>query len=38
MTDDSGNKIKAQGQDGQDGQNGTDGADGVTPQLKIENG
>lgn len=37
MTDDSGNKIKAQGQDGQDGQNGTDGADGVTPQLKIEN-
>ena len=37
MTDDSGNKIKAQGQDGQDGQDGTDGADGVTPQLKIEN-
>ena len=40
MTDDSGNKIKAQGIDGQDGdpgEDGTDGQDGVTPQLKIEN-
>ncbi len=31
MTDESGNKIKAQGIDGQDGQ------DGITPQFKIEN-
>ena len=47
LTDDGGDKIKAQGQDGQpgqdgqdgeDGQPGQDGADGVTPQLKIEDG
>ena len=31
MTDESGNKIKAQGIDGEDGQ------DGITPQFKIEN-
>lgn len=34
MTDESGNKIKAQGFDGEDGQ---DGQDGITPQFKIEN-
>ena len=47
LTDDSGNKIKAEGTDGkdgtdgsngEDGQPGQDGADGVTPQLKIEDG
>ena len=43
MTDESGNKIKAQGidgkdgQDGQDGKPGEDGQDGITPQFKIEN-
>ena len=36
MTDDNGNKIKAQGVDGQNGQDGQDGNDGITPQLKIE--
>lgn len=44
LTDDNGNKIKANGTDGKDGANGTDGKDGqdgkdgITPQLKIENG
>ncbi len=47
LTDEKGNKVKAQGTDGkdgvdgEDGTNGTDGkdgADGITPQLKIENG
>lgn len=49
LTDDNGNKIKANGTDGKDGANGTDGndgndgqngengTDGITPQLKIEN-
>ena len=40
MTDESGNKIKAQGVDGQDGEDGTsgeNGQDGITPQFKIEN-
>ena len=39
MTDESGNKIKAQGIDGQNGQDGTpgeDGQDGITPKFKIE--
>ena len=36
MTDESGNKIKAQGIDGQDGEDGQDGQDGITPQFKIE--
>ena len=42
MTDENGNKIKAQGIDGQNGQDGTpgedgqDGQDGITPQFKIE--
>lgn len=35
LTDDEGNKIKAQGTDGQDGK---PGEDGITPKLKIENG
>ncbi len=35
LTDESGNKVKAEGRDGADGQ---DGQDGVTPQLKIEGG
>lgn len=34
LTDNYGNKIKAEGRDGKDGQN---GADGITPKLKIEN-
>ena len=47
LTDDSGNKIKAEGRDGQDGEDGKpgqdgkpgeDGKDGITPQLKIEDG
>lgn len=44
LTDDKGNKIKAQGTDGkdgvdgEDGTDGTNGKDGITPQLKIENG
>ena len=50
LTDDSGNKIKAEGRDGADGADGkdgengadgkpgADGKDGVTPQLKIEDG
>lgn len=37
LTDENGNKIKAQGTDGQDGQNGTNGEEGITPMLKIEN-
>ena len=37
LTDDAGNKIKAEGKDGKDGEDATDGEDGVTPQLKIEN-
>ena len=46
LTDDNGNKIKANGTDGKDGENGNDGndgqngengTDGITPQLKIEN-
>ncbi len=46
LTDDSGNKIKAEGTDGKDGtdgsdgEDGTDGAngkDGITPKFKIEN-
>ena len=46
LTDENGNKIKANGIDGKDGQDGTngndgadgkDGKDGITPQLKIEN-
>ena len=42
MTDENGNKIKAQGIDGQNGQDGTpgedgqDGQDGITPKFKIE--
>lgn len=42
LTDESGNKVKAQGTDGQDGapgqpgEPGKDGSDGTTPQLKIE--
>ncbi|MBP3289804.1 MAG: leucine-rich repeat protein [Alistipes sp.] len=36
LTDDAGNKIKAEGKDGKDGEDATDGEDGVTPQLKIE--
>ncbi len=48
LTDDSGNKVKAEGSDGKDGidgkdgvdgkdgQNGSDGKDGITPMLKIE--
>ena len=35
LTDENGNKIKAQGIDGKDG---ADGKDGITPQLKIEDG
>lgn len=50
LTDDSGNKIQAEGRDGadgkpgedgndgQDGKPGENGKDGITPQLKIENG
>ena len=41
LTDEKGNKVKAQGTDGEDGVDGTngkDGKDGITPQLKIENG
>ena len=44
LTDEKGNKVKAQGTDGkdgvdgEDGNDGTDGEDGITPQLKIENG
>ena len=47
LTDNAGNKIKAEGCDGQngsdgkdgaDGQPGKDGQDGITPQLKIEGG
>ena len=47
LTDDSGNKIKAEGTDGQPGtpgddgtpgQDGKPGTDGITPKLKIENG
>ena len=44
LTDEKGNKVKAQGTDGkdgvdgEDGTNGKDGKDGITPQLKIENG
>lgn len=34
LTDDHGNKIKAEGVDGNDG---TDGEDGITPKFKIEN-
>lgn len=42
ITDEQGNKIKAEGSDGKDGQNGQDGEDGkdgedaITPLLKIE--
>ena len=39
LTDDSGNKIKAEGTDGKDGNDGQDGkpgTDGITPQFKIE--
>ena len=44
LTDEKGNKVKAQGTDGkdgvdgEDGNDGTDGEDGITPQLKIEDG
>ena len=41
LTDEKGNKVKAQGTDGKDGvdgEDGTNGEDGITPQLKIENG
>ena len=47
LTDDYGNKIKAEGRDGQDGEDGKpgedgrpgeSGKDGITPQLKIEEG
>ena len=41
LTDEKGNKVKAQGTDGKDGvdgEDGTNGKDGITPQLKIENG
>ena len=41
LTDDAGDKIKAEGMDGENGNDGTDGEngqDGITPQLKIENG
>lgn len=46
LTDEHGNKIKAEGSDGQDGSDGengndgtdgTNGKDGITPQFKIEN-
>ena len=39
LTDEKGNKVKAQGTDGKDGvdgEDGTNGKDGITPQLKIE--
>ena len=41
LTDDAGDKIKAEGMDGENGNDGTDGENGkdsITPQLKIENG
>lgn len=41
LTDEEGNKIKAQGADGQTGDSGEDGQpgkDGITPQLRIEAG
>ena len=41
LTDEKGNKIKAQGTDGQTGDSGEDGQpgkDGITPQLRIEAG
>ena len=41
LTDEKGNKVKAQGTDGKDGvdgEDGTNGKDGITPQLNIENG
>ena len=41
LTDDKGNKIKAEGTDGKDGADGEDGAngkDGVTPKLEIRDG
>ncbi|MBQ2019652.1 MAG: serine hydrolase [Rikenellaceae bacterium] len=38
LTDDKGNKIKANGKDGTDGENGENGENGITPQMKIENG
>ena len=41
LTDDAGNKIRANGIDGTDGNagtNGSNGKDGITPKLKIEDG
>ncbi len=35
LTDEQGNKIKAQGTDGQDGKDGLDGQDGITPRLML---
>ena len=40
LTDERGDKIKAEGKDGangSDGEDGTNGKDGITPQFKIEN-
>lgn len=38
LIDDTGNKVKAVGEDGENGIDGKPGMDGITPQLKIENG
>lgn len=41
LTDEKGNKVRAQGNDGKDGvdgKDGNDGIDGITPRLKIEDG
>lgn len=38
LTDENGNKVKAEGPKGADGTNGTNGNDGITPKFKIENG
>jgi len=37
LTDERGDKIKAERTDGKDGADGTNGKDGITPQFKIEN-
>ncbi len=38
LTDENGDKIKAEGTDGKDGADGTNGTDGVTPKLEIREG
>lgn len=38
LTDENGDKVKAEGPKGADGTNGTNGNDGITPKFKIENG